>query len=101
MDYGTLVKNLKETLRVATNEAHGAAFGTESYYLVLNFKVHEAFDKFAGSLGVASCDRGRLRDLLKKHCVYYRLDKETTGLNALFHALPDQFNVRGVWTSKS
>lgn len=99
MDYGTLINNLKEKLIIASNEAYKSTYGSKLYYQTLNLTIHKAFDDFSRSLNIEPNKRGIFRDLLKKHCIEYRIDKSTTGLNTLFYTLPNQYNVRGKWAS--
>lgn len=100
MDYGTLISKLKLSLHVATHKAYIKDFGTPFYFQTLNLNVHRAFNEFSDDQEITKSSRGKFLNLLRTHCVHYKIDKSTTGLSSLFYTLPDEFNVRGKWTSE-
>lgn len=100
MNYETIFKKLKISLREQTYNAYKESFGTSEYFPRLSILVHRAFDAFASGFDIPANKRGDFLDMLKKHAIYYRQDRVTSGLEALFHTLPPEFNVRGKWVSE-
>lgn len=95
---GALLDALNLALKGAL-EAAQKHYGTREYFVERRLAVHRAFDAFAKDHRVCGERTGELRNIIRQHTRGYP-HALSQGVRVLLDELPDQFNVRGQWTSE-
>lgn len=91
-----------DALKPYQNDALAAArknYGTSTYFTSLDIEVHKAFDTFCCEYGMTPGESAMLLDVLKKHAAAYPHLNDSF-IRTLCSSLPQEFNVRGAWTSQ-
>lgn len=92
---GEVFSQLEELFIKATRESLMYK-GTPLFFQKRNLLLHIAFDEFARTFKEGS---STLRDRLINEAKMYPQFR-TLNFSAFANSLPDEFNVRGIWTSR-
>lgn len=95
-DFGTARKRLNQYLKGAANKAHSDHWQSPTYFKERNLALHRAFQQFCTHNGIQEM-RAALHALEANAKAYGYL---STCEDDLYKTLPDEFNVRGVWTQE-
>lgn len=97
--WGEVIDSLLVAIRGAGHRAYSDHYGTPRYFIELHLLTHRAFDRWCEENGLAPELRGNMLEEVKKHVTMYR-PLGLHQLQILWKTLPDEFNVRGKWTSE-
>ncbi len=89
--------SLAPALREAKHKAHETNFGTKNFFHEESLAVHRAFDSWCREHDL-HCET--TYNTVREHCKTYPHHGQMSIFRVLFKTLPDQFNVRGNWTSE-
>lgn len=98
-DWGRVIESLLVAIRAAGTRAYSECYGTPKYFVTRNLYTHRSFDRWCGENGISPELRGKFLDEVKKYSISYT-PPGICHLQILWKTLPDEFNVRGAWTSE-
>lgn len=94
--YGSAIESLIKHLHPLLTAQHDRDFSTTRYFVNRSLVSHRGFQDWAEKHGVQ--DMAGLLESLKSHVQASGTPSWRLSLRHLLEALPDEFNVRGVWT---
>lgn len=97
--WGEVIESLLNSIRDAGNAAYSGYYGTSRYFSELHLLTHRAFDRWCEEKSIAPELRGKMLEDVKSYATMYR-PLGFYRLQLLWKTLPDEFNVRGKWTSE-
>ena len=95
--YGSAIESLVAYIRPAREVVYRNHYSTPSYFRELHYATHYAFQKWCSANGVALDQMNTLRIQLLDHARKYSV-RGYMAIECLVTHLPNEFNVRGVWT---
>ena len=97
MDYGSVIKQLEQYLE-STKPEINKCFMQPSFYKNRALLVHRAFDNWC-AVNYSIKDSSHILASIAANIKNYKVPT-STALDVLISTLPDEFNVRGQWTSE-
>ncbi len=94
--YGDAYTSLLAALNIASNYAHQLHRQTPKYFVERDLALHRAFQSWCKSHGIPVEDMANVRNSIVNHHVVYH--NQINNIHYFSHSLPNEFNVRGVWT---